>query len=83
MFYVITEACIGVKDGECADVCPVRCIETTGDAPMYYIDPSQCIACRMCELVCPVSAIFADDSLPPEQERYVAINREFFHWRAG
>ena len=37
--YVITEACIGVKDATCVDVCPAACIHTTPDAPQYYIDP--------------------------------------------
>ena len=78
MFYVITEACIGVKDGECAEVCPVRCIETTDDAEMYYIDPDRCIACRMCELVCPVSAIYPDDTLPEELKHWEAVNRDWF-----
>ena len=37
--YVITEACVGVKDATCVDVCPVACIHTTPEAPQFYIDP--------------------------------------------
>ena len=33
MPYVITEACIGVKDRACVDVCPVQCI--------YEFDPQK------------------------------------------
>ncbi len=75
--YVITEACIGVKDATCVDVCPAACIHTTPMAP-YYIDPDVCIACEQCELVCPVNAIFLDDDLPSHLEHYLEINARFF-----
>lgn len=76
--YVITEACIGVKDATCVDVCPVACIHTTPDAPMYYIDPEICIACEQCFFVCPVNAIFLDDDLPEHLRHYLQINADFF-----
>ena len=76
--YVITEACIGVKDATCVDVCPAACIHTTPDAPQYYIDPDVCIACEQCELVCPVNAIFLDDDLPEHLQHYLEINARFF-----
>ena len=37
MPYIITEACIGVKDRACVDVCPVDCIYEGED--QLYIHP--------------------------------------------
>lgn len=76
--YVITEACIGVKDGTCVDVCPAACIHTTPEAPQYYIDPDVCIACEQCVIVCPVNAIFLDDDVPEHLRSYIEINASFF-----
>jgi uncharacterized protein GlcG (DUF336 family)/NAD-dependent dihydropyrimidine dehydrogenase PreA subunit len=76
--YVITEACIGVKDATCVEVCPAACIHTTPDAPQYYIDPDVCIACEQCVLVCPVNAIFLDDEVPAHLSQYIEINAAFF-----
>lgn len=76
--YVITEACIGVKDATCVDVCPAACIHTTPEEPQYYIDPNVCIACEQCVLVCPVNAIFLDDELPEHLQSYLEINARFF-----
>jgi uncharacterized protein GlcG (DUF336 family)/NAD-dependent dihydropyrimidine dehydrogenase PreA subunit len=76
--YVITEACIGVKDATCVDVCPAACIHTTPDAPQYYIDPDVCIACEQCVIVCPVNAIFLDDDVPEHLQQYIEINASFF-----
>jgi ferredoxin len=79
MPYVIAEPCIDVKDGSCADVCPVDAIHTSDEAPMYYVDPKRCIDCRACELVCPVDAIFtADYELPEKSAHYAQINADFF-----
>src|SRR5688572_16313376 len=76
--YVITEACIAVKDATCVDVCPAACIHTTPDAPQYYIDPEVCIACEQCVLVCPVKAIYLDDEVPEHLQSYIEINVAFF-----
>jgi uncharacterized protein GlcG (DUF336 family)/NAD-dependent dihydropyrimidine dehydrogenase PreA subunit len=76
--YVITEACIGVKDATCVEVCPAACIHTTPEAPQYYIDPDVCIACEQCVLVCPVNAIFLDDDVPAHLRQYIEINARFF-----
>ena len=64
--YVITEPCVGVKDGTCVEVCPVDCIETSPEEDQYYIDPELCIACEQCVLVCPVDAIYLEDKSPLE-----------------
>ena len=76
MAYVIVEACIDVKDGSCTDVCPVDCIYEGGR--MYYIQPDECINCGLCLSVCPVDAIRPDEDLPGQDQRFAAINREFF-----
>ena len=52
MPYVITELCI--RDGACAEVCPVTCIHSTPESKQFYIDPDICIECEQCVVVCPV-----------------------------
>ena len=76
MTYVITEPCVNVKDGSCIDFCPVDCIYTGG--AMLYIHPDECIACGLCETVCPVAAIYDENDLPMESLKWVEINAEFF-----
>jgi uncharacterized protein GlcG (DUF336 family)/NAD-dependent dihydropyrimidine dehydrogenase PreA subunit len=76
--YVIAEPCIGEKNGACVDVCPAGCIHTTPDAPQNYIDPDVCIECEQCVLVCPVNAVFLDQEIPAEWERFIGVNAEFF-----
>ena len=78
MIYVIAQPCIGVKDGACVENCPVDCIKTDADAPQMYINPSECIDCGMCESVCPVGAIYADNELPLEWKHFEKINADFF-----
>ncbi|MDQ2854670.1 MAG: ferredoxin family protein [Chloroflexota bacterium] len=78
MTYVIVEPCIGVKDASCVDVCPVDCIHTNDAAPLYYIDPDECIDCGACEPECPVTAIFAEDAVPDQWTNFIQINADFF-----
>ena len=84
MTYVITEACIGVKDASCTEVCPVDCIHPTKDeegfdtAEQLYINPDECIDCGACESVCPVSAIFADSEVPEKWHGYILKNADYF-----
>jgi ferredoxin-like protein FixX len=47
MTYVITDACIDVKDKTCLDACPVDCIYEGGRT--LYIQPDECIDCGLCE----------------------------------
>ena len=62
MTFVIQEACVGVKDTACVDVCPVDCIyeaepkESTLNLPMF-IHVDECIDCYACLDACPVDAI--------------------------
>ena len=78
MSYVITEPCIGVKDGTCIDVCPVDCIASTDEEQQYYIDPRTCIDCSYCEAVCPVTAIFDEFIVPSQWRHFIAKNRDFY-----
>src|SRR4029453_1796613 len=57
MTYVITEACIGVKDRACVDVCPVDCIYEGEDK--LYIHPDECIAVGAVYPQCRVIDIYA------------------------
>ena len=45
---------------------------------MFYIDPEDCIACALCDTVCPVDAIRHIDEVPEEEQEYIAINAAFF-----
>lgn len=64
MTYVITDACVDIKDKTCISECPVDCIY---EGPRsLYIHPDECIDCGACEPVCPMDAIVADYALPPE-----------------
>ncbi len=75
MAYVIVEACIGVNDRSCADVCPVDCIYE-GES-MSYIHPDECIGCGVCESACPVLAIFPEDQVPEASQHFIGLNRDF------
>ncbi|MCJ7840196.1 4Fe-4S binding protein [Lederbergia sp. NSJ-179] len=76
MSYVITAPCIGEKFGECVEVCPVDCI-IEGDE-MFFIDPDLCIDCGACQAVCPVEAIYHEEDILPEDEKYFEKAKEFF-----
>ena len=43
-----------------------------------YIDPEACIDCGACEPECPVEAIYDEDDLPEEYQKYIEINAKFF-----
>ena len=76
MTYTIAEPCIDVKDRACVDECPVDCIY---EGPrMLYIQPDECVDCGACEPVCPVTAIFYEDDVPPEWKQYIQIEQAFF-----
>lgn len=78
MTYVITQACIDVKDKSCIEVCPVDCIYSEDKDRMCYIHPDECINCAVCVEACPVAAIYADKDLPPESREFTAINALWF-----
>ena len=78
MTFVITEACICVKDQACVATCPVDCILGSPDDPMMFIDPALCIDCAACLPVCPVKAIYSDADVPAEQAQFLDLNRQYF-----
>jgi NAD-dependent dihydropyrimidine dehydrogenase PreA subunit len=89
MTYVIADPCIGTKDNSCVEVCPVDCIHPTeeeadyGDHKMLYIDPDECIDCDACVGACPVNAVFTEDALPPEWEKFTLINAQYYASRGA
>ena len=80
MTYIIAEPCVDVKDKACVEVCPVDCIHPIDGegVNMLYIDPDECIDCGACEPECPVEAIFAEEDLPEEWNKYIEINAAYF-----
>jgi NAD-dependent dihydropyrimidine dehydrogenase PreA subunit len=75
MTYIITAPCIDVQDQACVEVCPVDCIHfDEGEDVMLYINPDECIDCGACEPACPVTAIFAEDDVPSDQDAFKEIN---------
>ncbi len=79
MTYTITDPCIDTKDKSCVEVCPVDCIHQDEEKDrMLYIDPDECIDCGACEPVCPVTAIFAEDDVPADQNEYTALNAQWY-----
>lgn len=88
MAYIITEACVGVKDASCVDVCPVDCIHPRKDEPEYetstilFIHPDECIDCGACVPACPVEAIFAQDEVPAGQEPFIEANAAWYRGQA-
>lgn len=75
MTIVVTDNCRNCRFTECVDVCPVGCFRMGEE--MVYIDPDDCIECRACIPVCPVSAIYDSDDLPPDLEKWVDLNRKW------
>ena len=93
MAFVITEPCISTCDTACVSVCPVDCIhgpiekEGSGEEVagldsvaglQLYIHPDECIDCGACEPECPVDAIYDEDELPEEYQKFIEINANFF-----
>jgi NAD-dependent dihydropyrimidine dehydrogenase PreA subunit len=76
MAFVITDACIDVKDRACVLCCPVDCIYE--GLRTLYIHPDECINCGLCVTVCPVEAICDEPEVPAAQRHFIAINAEFF-----
>jgi NAD-dependent dihydropyrimidine dehydrogenase PreA subunit len=74
--YVITDACVDVKDRACVACCPVDCIYE--GLRTLYIQPEECINCGLCVTVCPVDAIYDEPDVPADKRDFIAINAEFF-----
>ena len=83
MTYVVTDACIDLKDKSCIEVCPVDCIHEGEEDRMVYIDPDECIDCGACLDPCPVAAIYAEEDVPAEQVAFTLVNNLYFRDRAA
>jgi NAD-dependent dihydropyrimidine dehydrogenase PreA subunit len=83
MTFVITSACIDVKDQSCVAVCPVDCIYVEGDDRMCYIHPVECINCAVCVEACPVAAISEEKDLPDESAPFTRVNALWFEDKAS
>ncbi len=83
MTYVITEACIDVKDKSCIEVCPVDCIYSDDEDRICYVEPNACIDCGICEQACPVQAIFPEEALARESIPFIEINSLWFADKAA
>ncbi|WP_394554798.1 ferredoxin [Agromyces sp. MMS24-JH15] len=76
MAFVVTQACVDVKDRSCIQVCPADCL-FEGER-MMYINQDLCINCGACEPACPTQAIRYDDELEGDDEMFIQINEQFF-----
>lgn len=76
--FVITSACIDVKDQSCIEVCPVDCIYADEEDRICYVHPTECIDCAACESACPVAAIFIERDVPTEAQEFIEINALYF-----
>lgn len=74
MTFVVTDACINCKYGECARVCPQDAFHEGFN--FVVINPDSCSNCGLCEIVCPVGAIFPIYNLPNHLSIFVKINAE-------
>ena len=74
MAHVVTASCIRCKFTDCVDVCPVDCFHEHPE--ILVIDPEECIDCGVCVPACPVDAIFLDEDVPQDQQRYIQLNAE-------
>jgi ferredoxin len=74
MTHVVTENCIKCKHTDCVDVCPVDCFR---EGPNFLvIEPDECIDCAVCIPECPVNAIYAEEDVPADQKKFIALNVE-------
>lgn len=50
---------------------------------MFYIHPTECIECGMCESICPVDAIRYADEVPEGEAGFAALNDIVFRRADG
>ena len=72
MTMVVTQPCIGCKDKACLPVCPMDCFHE--DETMLYINPDDCIDCEACVSECPTEAIYHEDDVPEQWNRFIELN---------
>ena len=77
MAYVVADPCVKCKYTDCVAVCPVDCFYEGKNS--LAINPDECIDCGACEPECPVTAIFPEEDVPANLERFIEKNREIFN----
>ena len=65
-----------LKDKDIGEVAKADGFDPEGK--QLFIDPEECIDCAACEPECPVEAIYDEDSVPGEWNKYIKMNYEFF-----
>lgn len=50
---------------------------------MYYIHPTECIECGMCESICPVDAIRYADEVEAAELPFIGLNEDAFRNSEG
>lgn len=60
---VSTSRC--VQCNICVDVCPTNVFDSVQDAPPTIARQSDCQTCFMCELYCPVDALYVAPQVDP------------------
>ena len=74
MTYVVTEACIGCRYGECVSACPQAALH---EGPNFVvINPRSCANCGLCEMVCPVAAIVPARALGEDRAWCLELNAQ-------
>jgi len=74
MTFVVTESCVKCKYTDCVEVCPVDAFRE--GANFLVISAEDCIDCALCVAECPVNAIFAEEDVPADQQRFIGLNTE-------
>ncbi len=75
MAYVVTDNCISCKNMDCVEVCPVDCFYEGRN--LLVIDPNECVDCGLCEPECRAGAIFTEDDLPKDKQRFIKLNTDY------
>ncbi len=79
MTWVVTGRCNGCRYTDCVEECPVDCFyELAEPYQMVVIDPDACVDCAICEVVCPINAIFRDIEVPEPYRKWIDLNRELY-----
>ncbi|MDP5274606.1 4Fe-4S dicluster domain-containing protein [Chengkuizengella axinellae] len=78
MAWVITAPCEGEVAARCVSMCPENAIEQDQSGGQYYINPKLCTDCGLCDLSCPVAAIFPKDKVPYQWKSYINKNKQYF-----
>ena len=75
MTYLVTDNCVKCKNMDCVEVCPVDCFYEGEN--FLVINPSECIDCGVCVPECGPGAIFADNELGSEKDKWYRINEQY------